>query len=300
MPAPADLLRKIRRIEITTRRAVQDTLAGGYHSVFKGRGMAFSEVRPYQPGDEVRSIDWNVTARMGDPYIKVFSEERELTALIVVDRSASQDAGTSSQSKAEVAAEIAGLLVFSALQNGDRAGLMLFTDHIERYVPPRRGSKHGLRLITEVLAFQPKGRGTDLATALKHLTRVQRKKAVVFVVSDFLPGIDGEVERALAIAARRHDLVPVVVSDPLEEELPQEALSGLWPVVDSETGQTLLLDLSDTRTREAYQERAAQARDRREKLFRKLALDAVNVRPGDDYVAPLAALFRARARRRSA
>lgn len=300
MPAPADLIRRIRRIEITTRRAVQDTLAGGYHSVFKGRGMAFSEVRPYQPGDEVRSIDWNVTARMGDPYVKVFSEERELTALVAVDRSASQDAGLAAQSKAEVAAEIAGLLVFSALENGDRAGLMLFTDHIERYVPPRRGKKHGLRLITEVLAFQPKGRGTDLATALKHLARVQRRKAVVFVVSDFLPGVDGEVERALAIAARRHDLVPVVVSDPLEEALPAAALGGLWPAMDAETGETLLVDLSDKRTRQAYEARAQAARERREKLFRKLSLDAVRVRPGDDYVAPLAALFRARARRRSA
>ena len=300
MPAPADLLRKIRRIEITTRRAVQDTLAGGYHSLFKGRGMAFSEVRPYQPGDEVRAIDWNVTARMGEPFIKVFSEERELTALIAVDRSASQDAGASAQSKAEVAAEIAGLLVFSALENGDRAGLMLFTDHIERYVPPRRGRKHGLRLITEVLAFQPKGRGTDLATALRHLTRVQRKKAVVFVVSDFLPGVDGEVERALAIAARRHDLVPVVVSDPLEERFPLEGLSGLWPVADAETGQTVLLDLSDPGTRNAYADRAQQARERRDKLFRKLSLDAVKVQPGDDYVAPLAAMFRARARRKSA
>src|SRR5438128_4111191 len=186
MPAPIDLIRKIRRIEITTRKAVLDTLAGGYHSVFKGRGMAFAEVRPYQPGDEIRAIDWNVTARMGDPYIKVFAEERELTCLIAVDRSASQEAGLAPQAKAEVAAEIAGLLVFSALANGDRAGLMLFTDHIERYVPPRRGRKHGLRVITEVLAFRPAGRGTDLAAALGHLTRVQRRRAVIFVVRDFL------------------------------------------------------------------------------------------------------------------
>ena len=166
MAAPAELIRKIRRIEITTRRAVQDTLAGSYHSVFKGRGMAFSEVRPYQPGDEIRSIDWNVTARMGEPFVKVFAEERELTALIAVDRSASQDAGLARQSKAEVAAEIAALLVFSALENGDRAGLLLFTDRIERYVPPRRGRKHGLRLISETLAFRPRGRGTNLAAAL--------------------------------------------------------------------------------------------------------------------------------------
>jgi uncharacterized protein (DUF58 family) len=295
MPAPADLIRKIRRIEITTRRAVQDTLAGGYHSVFKGRGMAFSEVRPYQPGDEIRSIDWNVTARMGEPFVKVFTEERELTALVAVDRSASQEAGFSSQAKAEVCAEIAALLIFSALENGDRAGLLLFTDRIERYVPPRRGKKHGLRLITEALAFRPAGRGTDLAGALEHLGTAQRRKAVVFVVSDFLA--DG-YEQALAVLARRHDVVPVIVTDPVEERLPQ--LQGLWPIADAETGETALLDLSDTRTRTAYEAYARESAERREKIFLRLSLDAVRVRPGDDYVAPLAALFRVRSRRRSA
>lgn len=295
MAAPAELIRKIRRIEITTRRAVQDTLAGGYHSVFKGRGMAFSEVRPYQPGDEIRAIDWNVTARMGEPFVKVFTEERELTALVAVDRSASQDAGFSPQAKAEVAAEIAALLVFSALDNGDRAGLLLFTDRIERYVPPRRGRKHGLRLITETLAFRPQGRGTDLAGALGHLTTAQRRKAVVFVVSDFLAG---SYETALAVLSRRHDVVPVVVSDPVEEQLP--LLGGLWPLVDAETGEAALVDLSDARTREAWAREARERAEKRDRVFRKLSLDAVRVRPGDDYVAPLAALFRARARRRTA
>ena len=264
--------------------------------------MAFSEVRPYQPGDEIRAIDWNVTARMGDPFVKVFAEERELTALVAVDRSASQDAGLSALAKAEVAAEIAGLVIFSALENGDRAGLLLFTDRTERYVPPRRGRKHGLRLITEVLAFQTAGKGTDLAGALRHLSQAQRKRAVVFFVSDFLapPEQWPDVEAALAVAAKRHDLVPVVVSDPAEETLPgaESGLEGLWPVVDSETGETVYLDLSDARTRALYAGAAAQARERREKLFRKLKLDAVRVRPGDDYVAPLSALFRARARRR--
>jgi len=293
--APAELIRKIRRIEITTRRAVQDTLAGGYHSVFKGRGMAFSEVRPYQPGDEIRSIDWNVTARMGEPFVKVFAEERELTALVAVDRSASQDAGLAAHSKAEVAAEIAALLVFSALENGDRAGLLLFTDRIERYVPPRRGIKHGLRLITETLAFRPSGRGTNLAAALGHLSTAQRRRAVVFVVSDFLA--DG-YEQALAVLSRRHDVVPVVVSDPVEEGLPE--VPGLWPLLDAETGETVLVDLSDPRTRRDYQRRAQERVEQREKMFRHLSIDAVRVRPGDDYVAPLAALFRARTRRRSA
>ena len=302
MPAPADLIRKIRLIEISTRRAVQDTLAGGYHSVFKGRGMAFSEVRPYQPGDEIRSIDWNVTARMDAPFVKVFAEERELTALIAVDRSASQEAGIAAQAKSEVAAEIAGLLVFSALENGDRAGLLLFTDRTERYVPPRRGRKHGLRLITDTLAFEPKGRGTDLAGAVRHLTRAQRKRAVVFLLSDFLvrESAWAETENALAVASRRHDLVPVVLSDPLEDALPAGTLSGLWPVVDSESGTTVLVDFSDRKTRDAYAKAARDMRERRDKLFRKLKLDAVRVQPGDDYVAPLAALFRARARRRSA
>ncbi len=295
MAAPAELIRKIRRIEITTRRAVLDTLAGGYHSVFKGRGMAFSEVRPYQPGDEIRAIDWNVTARIGEPFVKVFVEERELTALIAVDRSASQGVGLSAQAKAEVAAEIAALLVFSALENGDRAGLLLFTDRVERYVPPRRGRKHGLRLISEALAFQPRGRGTDVALALRDVTRLLRRRAVVFVVSDFLAE---DYELALAVCARRHDVIPVVVSDPVEDELPAGALSGLWPVADSETSATVWIDLSDKRTRKAYAEAAREARERRERIFRKLSLDAVRVRPGDDYVAPLAALFRARGRRR--
>jgi uncharacterized protein (DUF58 family) len=295
MAAPAELIRKIRRIEITTRRAVLDTLAGGYHSVFKGRGMAFSEVRPYQPGDEIRAIDWNVTARMGEPFIKVFVEERELTALIAVDRSASQGVGLSPQAKAEVAAEIAALLVFSALENGDRAGLLLFTDRVERYVPPRRGRKHGLRLITEALAFQPRGRGTDLALALRDTARLLRRRAVVFVVSDFLAS---DYEAALAVCARRHDVIPVVVNDPVEDELPAGALWGLWPVADSETGAVTWIDLSDRRTREAWAAAAREARERRERIFNKLSLDAVRVRPGDDYVAPLAALFRARGRRR--
>src|SRR5437588_2488339 len=295
MAAPAELIRRIRRIEITTRRAVQDTLAGGYHSVFKGRGMAFSEVRPYQPGDEIRAIDWNVTARIGEPFVKVFVEERELTALIAVDRSASQTAGLSAQAKAEVAAEIAALLVFSALENGDRAGMLLFTDRIERYVPPRKGKKHGLRLISEALAFQPAGRGTDLAAALGHLTTAQRRRAVVFVVSDFLA--DG-YESALAVLSRRHDVVPVVVSDPVEEELP--LLRGLWPLLDAESGETVLLDLSDPQTRSAYSLYARERAEKRDRIFRKLSLEAVRVRPGDDYVAPLAALFRARSRRRPA
>jgi uncharacterized protein (DUF58 family) len=257
--------------------------------------MAFSEVRPYQPGDEIRAIDWNVTARIGEPFVKVFVEERELTALIAVDRSASQETGLSAQAKADVAAEIAALLIFSALENGDRAGLLLFTDRVERFVPPRRGTKHGLRLISEALAFRPRSRGTDLALALRDITRLLRRRAVVFVVSDFL---SADYEAPLAVCARRHDVIPVVITDPVEEELPASGVSGLWPVADAETGATVWVDFSDSRTRAAYAQAARDARERRERTFRKLSLDAVRVRPGDDYVAPLAALFRARGRRR--
>jgi len=192
-------------------------------------------------------------------------------------------------------AEIAALLVFSALENGDRAGLLLFTDRIERYVPPRRGKKHGLRLITETLAFRPQGRGTDLAAALGHLSRAQRRSAVVFVVSDFLADA---YEQPLAVLARRHDVIPVVLSDPVEEKLPD--VGGLWPIADAETGETVLVDLSDEGTRRAWEARAAERVQKRERTFRRLSLEAVRVRPGDDYVAPLAALFRARTRRRSA
>src|SRR5256886_10251628 len=259
------------------------------------RSTLFPYTTLFRSGDEIRSIDWNVTARMGEPFVKVFVEERELTALIAVDRSASQDAGVAPQAKAEVAAEIAALLVFSALENGDRAGLLLFTDRIERYVPPRRGIKHGLRLITETLAFRPSGRGTNLAAALGHLSTAQRRRAVVFVVSDFLA--DG-YEQPLAVLARRHDVIPLVLSDPVEEKLPD--VGGLWPIADAETGEMVLVDLSDARTRRAWEARAAERLQKRERVFRRLSLEAVRVRPGDDYVAPLAALFRARTRRRSA
>src|SRR5207237_1125109 len=229
------------------RASIYLNLAARAHAFLRHRGfvtpedvkaVAYDVLRPrvsltYQAeaeqltSDEIRAIDWNVTARIGEPFVKVFVEERELTALIAVDRSASQETGLSPQAKAEVAAEIAALLVFSALENGDRAGLLLFTDRVERFVPPRRGTKHGLRLISEALAFQPRGRGTDIALALRDITRLLRRRAVVFVVSDFLVA---DYEAPLAVCARRHDVIPVVISDPVEEELPVAGLSGLWPV----------------------------------------------------------------------
>ncbi len=210
---PREVLRRVRRIEIRTRRLVEESLAGSYHSVFKGRGMEFAEVREYEPGDDVRSIDWNVSARMGHPFVKKFTEERELTVVLVVDGSGSQRFGTAESTKLQLAAEISALLAFSAIRNGDRVGLLLFTDRVERFVPPRKGREHGLRVIREVLAFEPEGRGTDLGRALTVLQRVVPKRAVVFVVSDFQ---DDAFERPLRVAARKHDVVALRTSDPRE------------------------------------------------------------------------------------
>src|SRR4051812_988786 len=221
---PKELIRRIRKLEITTRKVVADMLAGQYHSVFKGRGMAFSEVRPYQPGDEIRVIDWNVTARMNDAYVKVFTEERELTVMLAVDVSASKDFGSRGRPKAEIAAEVAAQLAFSAIANNDRVGLVLFSDRVEKVVAPKKGRKHVLRVVTEILTAAPHGRGTDLALGLEYVTHLSRKRAVTFVISDFLAT---GYERKLRIAAQRHDLVPVVIADPLESAFPNLGLVAL-------------------------------------------------------------------------
>ena len=249
-PDARELLQRVRRIEIATRRAVEDTLSGQYHSVFKGRGMDFSEVRAYAPGDEVRTIDWNVTARTGHLHVKRFVEERELTVMVLCDLSASADFGSGERTKGEVAAEIAALLALSAVANGDRCGLALFTDRVERYVPPRKGRKHALRLVSEVLGFLPRSRRTDLAAALEFAARVQRRRAVVFLLSDFQ---DGEAaappwERALRVAARRHDVVPVLLGDRRERQL---LPAGLAWVEDPETGEVFRADLRSASTRRA-------------------------------------------------
>src|SRR5262249_40709058 len=213
---PRELIKKIRRIEIVTARQAQNQLAGAYHSVFKGLGMAFSEVRQYQPGDDVRLIDWNVTARMQEPYIKLFVEEREMTVMLLVDASGSGQFGSREQAKREVAAELAALLAFSAIKNNDRIGLVIFTDRIEKFVPPKKGRKHVLALITEILTFQPKSKGTDLRVGLEFLGKVARRRSVAFLVSDFI--VEGGVpEKAVRIAQRKHDLVPVTITDPMEE-----------------------------------------------------------------------------------
>jgi uncharacterized protein (DUF58 family) len=305
---PSDLVKRIRRIEITTRRAVEENLSGQYHSVFKGRGMDFSEVRAYAPGDEIRAIDWNVTARMNQLFVKQFVEERELTVMILVDLSASTDFGSADKTKAEVAAEIAALLAFSAVANGDRAGLLLFTSEVEKFVPPRKGRKHALRIVTEILQHTPRRRGTDLGAALEYLRRVIRRKSVAFVLSDFQDSSSSSRPRpggalldeppfaqALRIATRKHDVVPVRLRDRLEDALPP---LGLTWVEDPESGRILRYDLRRPEVRERFAEAARGDSERLSRLFARLRLDAVSVRADDvDYVKPLLAFFAARARR---
>ncbi|MBK9516368.1 MAG: DUF58 domain-containing protein [Anaeromyxobacter sp.] len=289
-----ELIQRIRRIEITTRRAVEDSLGGQYHSVFKGRGMDFSEVRAYAPGDEVRTIDWNVSARTGHLHVKRFVEERELTVMVLCDLSASADFGSSARTKAEVAAEIAALLAFSAVQNGDRVGLALFTDQVERFVPPRKGRRHALRLVSEILRFQPRSRRTDLGGALEHLRRAMRRRTVAFVLSDFLDD-EARFERPLRVAARKHDVVPIRIEDRLERDLPA---AGLTLLEDPETGQVVRVDLSDRRLRARLAAAALASERQLTRLFSRLELDHATVRADDaDYVKPLLAFFQARARR---
>jgi uncharacterized protein (DUF58 family) len=291
---PKDLIKRIRRLEITTRKVVSDMLAGQYHSVFKGRGMAFSEVRQYQPGDEIRIIDWNVTARMNDTYVKVFTEERELTVMLVVDVSASEEFGSTTQTKSELAVEIAAQIAFSAIANNDRVGLILFSDRVEHVIPPKKGRKHVLRVVTDILTFKPKGRGTDVSAGLNYLSRVSNRKAVTFLISDFFAK---DLEKPLRIAGRRHDLVPVVIADPFEEGFPK---LGLVEMEDPETQQRLLVDTSDPLVRGRYARWMEQRREERKKLFQRLELDFVELRGGQDYVTALARFFRARARRMAA
>ena len=290
---PREILRKVRRIEIRTRHLVTDVFGGEYHSAFKGRGMEFAEVREYVPGDDVRTIDWNVTARAGHPFVKVFQEERELTVLFLVDQSGSQRFGSVARLKAELAAEAGALLALSAVQNNDKVGLALFTDEVERFVPPAKGRRHVLRVVREILFRTPEGKGTDLAGALDHLTRFQKRKAVVFVVSDFLTT---GYERSLAIAARRHDVIALRLRDPREIELPR---LGVMAVEDLETGARRLVDTSDRRVRRAFADRCAAAEETFSRTVRRTGVDHVDLWTDEDLVAPLAALFRRRVRRMS-
>lgn len=291
---PKEIFKKVRQIEIRTNREVTDVLGGQYHSVFKGRGMEFEEVREYTPGDEVRSIDWNVTARFGHPFVKKFREERELTVLLVVDVSASGQFGSVRQTKNELAAELAALLAFSAIRNNDNVGLIMFTDRIERFVPPKKGRRHALRVIREVLAFRPQGRGTDLGLALDYLTRVQRRRAVTFVISDFQVADEALARKKLRVASKRHDVVALSLRDLREEELPAV---GLLELVDAETGERVLVDTFDAGVRQKF---AAGAKARLEglrALLRSAAVDHVDIRCDQDYMLPLIKFFRMRERR---
>jgi len=296
--ATRELVRRVRRIEIASRRAVQGALAGPYHSVFRGRGMEVAEIRAFEPGDDVRAIDWNATARLGSLFVKRFVEERELTVLVFCDLSGSADFGSGERTKGEVAAEIAALLALSAVANGDRCGLALFTDQVERYVPPRKGRRHALRLVSEVLKLRPRSRRTDLGAALEFAARVERRRAVLFLLSDFQDGDPGSPpwERALRVAARRHDVVPVSIADGRERELPP---AGLAWVEDPESGEVFRADLSSRAARRALLASAEVEEASRRRLFGRLDLDAAEVRAdAADHVTPLLALLRARARRR--
>lgn len=288
-----DLLKKLRKIEIVTTRKVNEQLAGQYHSVFKGRGMSFDEVRPYQPGDEIRFIDWNVTARTNEVYVKRFVEERELTVMLLVDVSASLRFGANAQLKREVAAELAALLAFSATKNNDRVGLLLFTDEVERFVAPKKGRKHVMRLITEILSFRPERRRTDINEALRYMSRILRRKATAFLISDFLDPPD-DFDQSLRIVARRHDLVPIVVRDRMEDELPD---IGLVLMEDLETGAPVWINTSSRGVRKEYTRRTRLDRERLLQRFRKLKIDSINVVTGGEYVPALLQFFQLRARR---
>ncbi len=288
-----EILKKIRRIEISTNRLVNNIFAGEYESVFKGRGMEFEEVREYQPGDDIRTIDWNVTARMGQPYIKKYVEERELVMMLLVDTSGSADFGTYQRTKAEIAAEISALLAFSAIKNSDKVGLICFTDDVELFVPPRKGIKHVLRVIREILYFEPQQRGTNISAALEYVDRVIRRKSVVFLISDFM---DRGYEKRLQVTSKRHDLIAITLQDMREETLPNV---GLIELEDVETGEVVVLDTQDPKAREMYQRLNLDVVEARRKFFQSNKIDNIEIRTEQSYVEPLIHFFRQRAVRES-
>jgi uncharacterized protein (DUF58 family) len=288
---PREVIRQIRRLQLKARRAVEDLLGGEYHSVFKGTGIAFEEVREYLPGDDIRTIDWNVTARMGHPFIKRFIEERELTVVLVVDCSGSHQFGTRAQQKREVAAELAAVLAFSAISNNDRVGLVQFTDRIERFLPPRKGTRHVLRLIRDVLFYQPEHRGTSLREGLDFLNRVLHRRTIVFLLSDFL---DRHFESAFKRTGRRHDLIAIRITDPSEEDLPAV---GLLDLEDAETGQRLLVDTGSATVREAFRTAAQRRRTALHQLARQSRVDLIEVSTDGGHLDALIRFFRLRERR---
>ena len=286
-----DILRKIRRLELRTRRLVESSFAGQYQSVFKGRGMNFEEVRPYTPGDEIRAIDWNVTARTGEPYIKKFTEEREMTVMIMLDVSASGNFGSVRESKRELAAEVSAILAFSAIHNTDKVGLLLFSDRVELFIPPKKGRLHILRLIREMLYFEPQGRGTDIAGALDYLNKVVTRRAFLFLISDFLAA---DFSLPLTISARRHDMVAMTVLDPAEEVLPDV---GVILLEDPETGEQIEVDTSRKTIAKGYAELSEKRFRALGTIFGSRAVDTLVLRTDADYLPVLRAFFDRRGRR---
>lgn len=288
---PKEILKKVRRLEITTRGMVNDVFSGEYHSVFKGRGMEFSEVREYQVGDDIRTIDWNVTARYGHPFVKVFEEERELTVMLMVDASSSGEFGTFERMKGEIAVEICALLAFSAIKNNDKVGLIIFTDKVEKFVPPRKGKSHVLRVLRELLYFHPQDKKTDIADALDYFNRVIRRRSVVFLVSDF---ISKGYEQSLRIANKKHDVVAIHIVDPRELELPNV---GYVELEDAETGEQILLDTTSREVRDLFKKKTSQAMMARDKLFKSMNVDSIAIHTDESYFEPLIRFFRMRAKR---
>jgi uncharacterized protein (DUF58 family) len=295
-----EILKKVRQIEIRTRRLVDSSMGGEYHSVFKGTGMDFDEVREYVPGDEVRRIDWNVTARNGKPFVKKFTEERELTILLLVDVSASGNFGSTSQSKREVAAELASVLAFSAIHNSDKVGLLLFSDQIEQYIPPKKGRRHVLRVVREILYFEPKHRGTDIVQALDFANRVTHRRAVTFLISDFQNSGDqakamAALQHAMRLTNTRHDLVAMHIQDRREQELPDV---GLLAIEDAETGEMLEISTSDPKVRARFTELSHKSIAALRKMLNSEGIDTLELETGESYVPPLMNFFKTRERRR--
>lgn len=285
---PKELLKKIRRIEIRMKGLVEDVFGGEYHSAFKGQGMEFSEVRQYQVGDDIRAIDWNVSARTGEAHIKIFEEEREQTVMLVVDVSGSEDFGSRNQLKREMAAEICAVVAFSAIKNDDKVGLILFSDQVELFVPPKKGRKHVLRLIRDLFAHEPQSQGTDLGVSLNHVLHVLKRRSIVVLISDFLAE---DFEKPLRAVSRRHDTIAIHLNDPREEALPDV---GLIDLTDPETGETIVIDTSSRAARHAYEHSAMEQRRHVDDIFRRVRADRIQIHTDQGYVEPLIRFFRKR------
>ncbi|MBX2975695.1 MAG: DUF58 domain-containing protein [Ignavibacteriaceae bacterium] len=286
-----ELLGKVRQIEIRTKGLVNQVFSGEYHSIFKGRGMAFSEVREYQIGDDIRNIDWNVTARFGHPFVKIFEEERELTVMLLVDLSGSQSFGSHKKTKQQIAAELSAIFAFSALKNNDKVGMILFSDKIEKFIPPKKSKSHTLRIIRELLSFEPSGKGTNLNLALEYLTKTIKKRSIVFLLSDFN---DKGYDKLISIVSRKHDLVPIVLEDKREAEIPK---IGLINFVDPETGKSMLIDSSSEGFRRWYQNTYSKIHLEQKQTFVKNDIDYININTNESYIKPLVNFFKAREKR---